>query len=80
MITKKKQLKISFIHPYNFGSFLVDSASREGEHLVDFTGSGEERVVCTCEAFIMGKARPCRHIRLLVETFGREKIIKLISA
>jgi hypothetical protein len=77
---KTLQRRISFIQPYNLGSFLVSSQSREGEHLVDFTGSEEERVVCTCESFIMGKARPCRHIRLLVETFGREKILNLMSA
>lgn len=48
---------------YGRRSFLVPSATRRGiEHLVDFEGHEQEPVVCTCEAFILGTMRPCKHI------------------
>lgn len=47
---------------YGRRSLLIDSATRHGQHLVDFEGHEHEPVVCTCEAFIMGHMRPCRHI------------------
>lgn len=50
--------------PYDRRSFLVQSMTRRDVfHLVDFEGFGEDDVVCTCEAFNLGKERPCRHIK-----------------
>lgn len=52
------------IESYGRGSLLVGSASHPGEvHVVDFEGHGTDKVVCTCEAFIRGHMRPCRHLR-----------------
>lgn len=51
------------IESYGRGALLVGSVSRrEAVHVVDFEGDGKDSVVCTCEAFIMGGARPCQHI------------------
>ena len=51
------------ITPYTRNAFLVQSETRNGiEHLVDLEGYGRESVVCTCEAFIQGGVRPCKHI------------------
>lgn len=50
--------------PYGRLCFLVVSATRKDvHHLVDFEGSEDEKVVCTCEAFTLGKERPCKHIK-----------------
>jgi len=52
-----------FVRPYTRLTYLVQSATRPGvEHLVDLEGFEHEPVVCTCEAFIQGGARPCSHI------------------
>lgn len=51
------------IAPYTRGAVLVTSASRRGAHVVDFEGDGQDAIVCTCESFILGGVRPCRHIR-----------------
>lgn len=52
------------IEPYTRAAYLVPSRTREGiVHLVDLEGYEREKQVCTCESFIYGGARPCRHIR-----------------
>lgn len=52
------------IESYTRGAYLVQSGTRDDvKHLVDLEGDGDEEVVCTCEAFIYGGARPCRHIK-----------------
>lgn len=49
---------------YDRMSVLVKSATRQGlVHLIDFEGHGTDRIVCTCEAFIMGGDKLCKHIR-----------------
>ena len=49
---------------YSRSAILIRSATRNDvKHLIDFEGDGEEKVVCTCEAFILGGARPCKHIK-----------------
>lgn len=52
-----------YVSPYSRNAYLVDSATRKDvAHLVDLEGYEKEKVVCTCEAFILGGARPCTHI------------------
>jgi hypothetical protein len=71
MIRNKKQKRFIFWQPYNKNSFLVDSEKRDDvKHLVDFEGFDGEPVSCSCEAFTLGKQKPCRHIKLLIETFA----------
>lgn len=51
------------IELYSRKALMVASATRAGiMHLVDFEGHDQEPIVCTCEAFILGHARPCRHM------------------
>lgn len=51
------------VEPYTRNAYLVASGSRdEVVHLVDLEGYEQEPIVCTCEAFIYGGQRPCRHI------------------
>lgn len=51
------------VQSYSRLALLVGSATRRGiSHLVDFEGHEGEPVVCTCESFIMGGMRPCRHM------------------
>ena len=53
--------------PYGRNTYLVVSDTRNDiTHLVDLEGYGKERVICTCEAFIMGHQRPCKHIKSLI--------------
>ena len=59
-----KQGILHLVRPYTRLAYLVQSATRpDVEHLVDLEGFDTEPVVCTCEAFIKGHARPCIHIR-----------------
>lgn len=52
------------VSPYTRNAYLVESSTRtEVSHLVDLEGYEKEKVVCTCEAFIYGGARPCPHIK-----------------
>ena len=51
---------------YDRMSVLVESATRQGiVHLVDFEGHGSDKIICTCEAFILGGDKLCKHIRSL---------------
>lgn len=59
---KQKHLFLP-IEPYTRNAYLVGSGTRPNiVHLVDLEGYEKEKVVCTCEAFIYGGARPCPHI------------------
>jgi hypothetical protein len=64
---------IQFVFPlsienYARGVFLVESRSRiDIKHLVDVEGFDGEDVYCSCEAFTIGKARPCIHIERIIE-------------
>lgn len=59
------------ITPYTRNAFLVQSETRESIlHLVDLEGYGREKVVCTCEAFIQGGVRPCKHIVNVATIYG----------
>lgn len=58
--------KLPFFEPYTRSSYLVESTSRDIMHLVDFEGFEKEPVYCSCEAFTLGKARPCRHISIIL--------------
>ena len=59
---------------YNQMSFLVESQSRPGNHhLVDFEGFDGIAPYCSCEAFTLGKQRPCKHIIGLVEMICVQK-------
>ena len=52
------------IQLYTRRAYLVESDTRaEIVHLVDMEGDGEDKAVCTCESFILGHARPCKHIK-----------------
>ena len=56
-------MRKSLIESYSRGTLLIGSATRRGiSHLVDFEGDGKDSIICTCESFIMGHARPCRHM------------------
>lgn len=60
---KQKKLFLE-VEPYNRNSYLVHSATRpEITHLVDLEGDGEDKVVCTCESFILGNVKSCEHIK-----------------
>lgn len=62
--SKQSQLSLEWITPYNTGSFLIESFTREGiSHLVDFFGFEKEPIYCSCEAFTIGKENPCKHIK-----------------
>ena len=51
------------IESYGRGTLLIGSATRHDiSHLVDFEGDELNKVVCTCESFIMGHISPCRHM------------------
>ena len=51
------------IESYSRGTLLIKSATRRGiSHLVDFEGDGIDAIVCTCESFILGHLRPCKHM------------------
>jgi predicted nucleic acid-binding Zn finger protein len=51
---------------YDRMSVLVRSATRQGiVHLIDFEGHERDKIVCTCEAFILGGDKRCKHIRAL---------------
>ena len=55
----------ALVQPYARGMYMVASSGREDVgHLVDFEGFDGEPVYCSCEAFTIGKLRPCKHIRL----------------
>ncbi len=58
--------KIPFVSRYDRASFLVDSSKRDIAHLIDFEGFDGKDVYCSCEAFTIGKQRPCKHIKLLM--------------
>ena len=58
-------LKLPFFQPYTRSSFLIESSKRDVMHLVDFEGFDGEEVYCSCEAFTLGKQRPCRHIETI---------------
>lgn len=51
----------TFVEPFDRGSFLVKSRSREGSHVVDI-----ETITCTCEAFILGKQKACFHMKMVL--------------
>lgn len=64
--TKKPVQKALFltVSPYSRKAYLVQSATRpEVYHLVDLEGFENEKVVCTCEAFILGGIKMCPHIK-----------------
>ncbi len=57
------QRRMTFVTPYSRNAYLVDSESDAGiTYLVDLEGDNGEPIVCTCEAFILGGRRPCKHI------------------
>ena len=68
-------LKLPFFEPYARASYLMESSKRDLMHLVDFEGFDGEPVYCSCEAFTIGKVRPCKHIRII---FTSVKHISLV--
>ncbi len=61
---KKQRILFHYVQPYTRKAYLVHSATRpEIAHLVDLEGEGEDRIVCTCESFIMGGIKQCEHIK-----------------
>ncbi len=61
---------VQYVHmqaiSYDRMSVLVESATRQGiVHLIDFEGYGSDKIVCTCESFILGGQKFCKHIRAL---------------
>jgi hypothetical protein len=61
------QTKIPFFESYTRDSYLIESSRRPVMHLVDFEGFDGEKVYCSCEAFTIGKKRPCKHIKTILE-------------
>lgn len=49
--------------PYSRMAFFAKSSTRRGVmHLVDFEGFGRAKIVCTCEDFLLGGNKACKHI------------------
>lgn len=65
------QQKIPFFSKYDRKSYLINSSRREVLHLVDFEGFDGEPVYCSCESFVLGKQRPCKHIKLILKSIKK---------
>ena len=75
MSTKTLQINFPlYVEKYARGMFLVESKSRgDIKHLVDIEGFDGEDIYCSCEAFTIGKIRPCKHVKRVVE-FGDKPV------
>lgn len=58
-------------------SFLVSSESElDSFYLIDLAGDEQNRITCTCDSFVLGKNKQCKHI---INFLNKTMVIKSVQ-